>query len=75
MQIICIPAFIVGFLSNVCQHLLRFFEAWRMVIDNLSTDDVSFFCFVLLIGGFMCFFFFFLMASFHSGFFVIFRCL
>ena len=48
-----------------------------MVIDNLSTDDVRFFCFVLLIGGFMCFFFFFffLMASFHSGFFVIFRCL
>ena len=30
-----------------------------MVIDNLSTDDGSFFCFVLLIGGFMCFFFFF----------------
>ena len=30
-----------------------------MVIDNLSTDDVRFFCFVLLIGGFMCIFFFF----------------
>ena len=37
-----------------------------MVIDNLSTDDVRFFCFVLLIGGFMCFFFFFFFDGLFS---------
>ena len=44
-----------------------------MVIDNLSTDDVSFFLFCFAYWWFYVFFF--LMASFHSGFFVIFRCL
>ena len=43
------------YLSTSPKHSL---QAWRMVIDNLTTDDVSFF-FFLLCG----------LASFHSMFF------
>ena len=59
-------------------------QAWHTVIDGLSTNDVSFFVvvcfygFVLLCCVCVCVFFFLFfgigMASFHSRFFVIFKC-
>ena len=50
----------------------RSLQAWCMVIDSLAADDKSFL--LLFVWGFyvlvLC-----CLASFHSGFFVIFKCL
>ena len=49
-------------------------EVWRMVIDNLTITDVSFFFWWdFVFKGFCDLIVFW--SSFHSGFFVIFRCL
>ena len=58
----------------------RSLQIWRMVIDNLIVNDVRFFffgeIFCLVKGFFLCCFLFVLCGLvFHSGFFVIFRCL
>ena len=46
---------------HLSKPLKRSLQVWRMVIDNLAADDVSFF--------------FFFLASFHYRFFVVFKCL
>ena len=48
-------------------------EVWRMVIDNLTVVDVSFFFFFFL--EFLVLRVFVVWSSFYSGFFVIFRCI
>ena len=50
-------------------------EIWRVVIDNLTVDDVSpsFFIFSFCLWGFWCLMM--VWSSFDFGFFVIFRCL
>ena len=51
----------------------RSLQAWCIVINSLATNDVSFFCCCLFLW--FCVFVLCCLASFHSGLFVVFKCL